>query len=44
MDIINPATGVVFSTIKSDTKQTLNSKLETLREGQKKLEKSNDKE
>ena len=35
MDIINPATGVVISTIKSDTKKTLNSKLETLREGQK---------
>ena len=29
MDIINPATGVVISTIKSDTKKTLNSKLET---------------
>ena len=35
MDIINPATGVVISTIKSDTKKTLNSKLETLRKGQK---------
>jgi acyl-CoA reductase-like NAD-dependent aldehyde dehydrogenase len=35
MDIINPATGVVVSTIKSDTKKTLNSKLETLRKGQK---------
>ena len=35
MDIINPATGGVISTIKSDTKKTLNSKLETLRKGQK---------
>ena len=35
MDIINPATGVVISTIKSDTKKTLNSKLETLRKGHK---------
>ena len=35
MDIINPATGVVISTIRSDTKKTLHSKLETLRKGQK---------
>ena len=35
MDIINPATGVVVSTIRSDTKNTLNSKLEILRKGQK---------
>ena len=35
MNIINPATGVVISTVKSDSKETLDSKLENLRKGQK---------
>ena len=35
MDIINPATGAIISTIKSDTQRTLNSKLESLQKGQK---------
>ena len=35
MDIINPATGIVISTLKSDTEESLNSKLENLRKGHK---------
>ena len=40
MDIFNPATGAIISTVKSDTKETLNSKLETLRKGQKSWKKT----
>ena len=35
MNIINPATGVIISTIESDTQESLNAKLESLRQGQK---------
>ena len=35
MTIINPATGAIISTIESDTRETLNAKLEALRQGQK---------
>ncbi|MDO5980855.1 aldehyde dehydrogenase family protein [Flavivirga spongiicola] len=35
MNIINPATGAIISTIESDTQESLNAKLESLRQGQK---------